>query len=111
MKEFCSSLRKDATKIILKRKKMLPLTKEELNVHQDARNCYICVKRILNPLRLVKNKNNRKVRYHCNYTGIYRDTAHIICNLKFNVPNDVPVVFDNGSNYDYHFYKRFSKQI
>ena len=26
-----------------------------------------------------------------------------ICNLKFNVPNDVPAVFNNGSNYDYHF--------
>ena len=26
-----------------------------------------------------------------------------ICNLKFNVPNDAPAVFNNGSNYDYHF--------
>ena len=24
-------------------------------------------------------------------------------NLKFNVPNEIPVVFHNGSNYDYHF--------
>ena len=26
-----------------------------------------------------------------------------ICNLRFNVPNEIPVVFHNGSNYDYHF--------
>ena len=23
--------------------------------------------------------------------------------LRFNVPNEIPVVFHNGSNYDYHF--------
>ena len=23
--------------------------------------------------------------------------------LKFNVPNEIPVAFHNGSNYDYHF--------
>ena len=32
-----------------------------------------------------------------------RHTAHSICNLKFNVPNEILVVFHNGSNYDYHF--------
>ena len=29
--------------------------------------------------------------------------ANSICNLKFNVSNKIPVVFHNGSNYDYHF--------
>ena len=29
---------------------MLPLTKKELKSHQDARNCYICGKRILKKL-------------------------------------------------------------
>ena len=29
--------------------------------------------------------------------------AHSICNLKFDVPNEIPVFFHNGSNYDYHF--------
>ena len=23
--------------------------------------------------------------------------------LRFNVPNEIPAVFHNGSNYDYHF--------
>ena len=28
---------------------------------------------------------------------------HSICDLKFNVSNEIPVVFHNGSKYDYHF--------
>ena len=26
-----------------------------------------------------------------------------ICNLKYTVPKKMPIVFHNGSNYDYHF--------
>ena len=48
-------------------------------------------------------KNYRKVRDHCHFTNKYRDALHSICNLKFNVPNEIPAVFHNGSNYDYHF--------
>ena len=32
-----------------------------------------------------------------------RDTEHSICSLKFNVSNEIPVVFHNDSSYDYHF--------
>ena len=81
---------------------MLPLTKKELKSHQDARNCYICGKRILK--KLSKSINYRKVRNHYHYTRKYRGAAHSICNLKFNMPNVViPVVFHNGSNCDYHY--------
>ena len=33
----------------------------------------------------------------------YRGAAHSICNLKFVVPEKIPIAFVNGSNYDYHF--------
>ena len=33
----------------------------------------------------------------------YRGAARSIYNLRFNVPNEIPVVFNNSSNYDYHF--------
>ena len=33
----------------------------------------------------------------------YRGAVHSICNLKYSVPKKIPVVFHNGSNYDYHF--------
>ena len=28
---------------------------------------------------------------------------HSICNLKYSVPKKFPIVFHNGSDYDYHF--------
>ena len=68
---------------------MLPLTKEELNWHQDAKVCYICGKIILK--KLSKSINYQKVRDHCHCTGKYRSAAHSICNLKFNVSNEIPV--------------------
>ena len=45
----------------------------------------------------------RNIRDHCHRTGKYRGAAHRICNLQFNVPNEIPVVFHNSSSYDYHF--------
>ena len=50
-----------------------------------------------------KVKNHQNVRDHCPYTGKYRGTTHSICNLNFNVPNEIPVVFHNSSDYSYHF--------
>ena len=50
-----------------------------------------------------KDKNYQKVKDHCHYTGKYRGAAHTINNERFNIPNEIPVVFHNGSNYDYHF--------
>ena len=53
--------------------------------------------------KLSKSIHYWKVRDHCHYTGKYRGAAHSIYNLKFSVPNEIPVVFHNSSNYDYHF--------
>ena len=69
---------------------MLPLPKEELKSHQDAKVCY-SEKKILK--KLYKIINYQKVRDHCHYTGKYRGGAHNICNLKFNVPYEIPVFF------------------
>ena len=77
---------------------MLPLTEEEL--YQGGKLCYICGKRTLKKL---PKSNCQKVRDHCHYTGKYRGTARSICNLKFNVLNEIAVVFHNSSNYDFHF--------
>ena len=42
MKKFCTSLREHAKNIIdIEQNKMLPLTKEKLKSHQDARVCNI----------------------------------------------------------------------
>ena len=92
MKKFCTSLKEHAQNIIdFEKKSKLPLTKEELKLHQDAKVCYICGKRILK--KFAKDKNYRKVIDHCHFTGKYRGAAHSICNLKFNMSNEIPVVF------------------
>ena len=41
------------------------------------------------------------------------EVQHSICNLRFNVPKEIPVVFHSGSNFDCHRehtekYKTFS---
>ena len=51
------------------------------------------VKMILN---FTKDKKYRKVRDHCLYAGKCRDVAHSISNLKYNVPNKIPLVFNNS---------------
>ena len=43
-----------------------------------------------------------KVKDHCHYTGKYRITAHSFCNLRYKTQNKIPLVFHNGSAYDYH---------
>ena len=48
-------------------------------------------------------KKNYKVRDHCHYTGKYRGATHNICNLRYKVSKEIPIVFHNGSIYDYHF--------
>ena len=44
-----------------------------------------------------------KVRDHCHYTGKFRGAAHGFCNLIYKIPKEIPIVFHNGSTYDYHF--------
>ena len=99
MKKFSKDLREHASKIInYEQKKMTPLTTEEQIYHNKQKICYICKKEFNN-----NDKKNYKVRDHCHYTGKYRGAAHNICNLRYKVPKEIPIVFHNGSTYDYHF--------
>ena len=43
MNKFCTSLREHGKNIIdFQKKKMIPLTKEDVKSHQDGKLCYIC---------------------------------------------------------------------
>ena len=73
-------------------------------ISRKQKVCYICKK------EFYTNKNdenefklNHKVRDHCHYTEKFRGTAHNICNLRYKIPREIPVVFHNGSKHDYHF--------
>ena len=99
MKKFCKDLKEHATRIInYEKKKIIPLTKEEKINYNDQQICYICKKEFDK-----SDKKHHKVRDHCHYTGKYRAAAHNICNLRYKVPKEIPIVFHNGSTYDYHF--------
>ena len=94
MKRFCKDLKDHATKIIdFKKKTMIPLTKEEEDNYNKESTCHICK----------KDFNNDKIRDHCHFTGKYRGAAHNMCNLRYKVSKNIPVIFHNGSTYDYHF--------
>ena len=77
------------------------LTKEQQEPYENARICYICKEKIEN--KFLKEKKYHKVRGHCHYTQKYRGAAHTICNLKYALPKKIPIVFHNGSVYDFHF--------
>ena len=77
---------------------MVPLTAKEEIYYNKQKICYICKKECNND-----DKKQQKVKDHCHYTGKYRGAAHNICNLRYKVPKEIPVVFHNGSTYDYHF--------
>ena len=99
MKNFCKDLIEHATRIMNhEKKKIIPLTKEEKINYNDQKVCYICKKEFDSI-----DKKHHKVRDHCHYTGKYRGAAHNICNLRYKVPKEIPLVFHNGSTYDYHF--------
>ena len=51
----------------------------------------------------MKDKKGHKIKDHCHYKGEERDVAYSICNLKYNGPTKIPIVFCNGSNYDYQY--------
>ena len=52
---------------------------------------------------MIAIKKHYKVKDYCNYSGEYRGAAHNICNLRYRIPKEIPIVFHNGSTYDYHF--------
>ena len=79
---------------------MIPLTKEEKKMHNEQKVYYACKKPFSTD---DDNKKYDKVRDHCHYTGKHGSAAHDICNLRFKLLNKIPVVFHNGSTYDYHF--------
>ena len=53
------------------------------------------------------------IKMHLNYTikseiivtilENIEELSHSICNLRYKTPKEIPVVFHNGSTYDYHF--------
>ena len=68
--------------------------------HETNNTCHICSKTCIN-----------KVRDHCHETGKYRGPACRKCNLRYKQQNFIPVMFRNGSGYDFNLlYSELFKQ-
>ena len=92
---------------------ILGLTDEEKETHENQKICYICEQEFCTDENNKKEfKLKQKVRDHCHYTGKYKRAAHSICNLRYRIPKEIPVVFHNGSTYDHHFIiKQLAKEF
>ena len=53
--------------------------------HEATEKCHICYKEF--------SSENRKARDHCHYMGLYRGAAYNNCNLKYQIPVFMPIVF------------------
>ena len=96
--KICKDLKELGTEIInFEGKKMIPLTNKEIKSYEKQKVCHICKKEFFD------DKNKKKVRHGCHYTGKFRGAAHSVCNLRYKVSKEIPIVFLNGSTYDYHF--------
>ena len=97
----------------MKKKEMILLTDKENESYEKQKICHICKKEFSTD----KDDENmfklyHKVRDHCHYTEKFRGAAHNICNLKYKTPKEIPIVFHNGSTYDYNFIiKQLAKQF
>ena len=78
------------------------LTKKEEENYNNQKICCICKKEFITS-DTTEHKKNHKVRDYCHYTGKYRGAAHNTCNLRYKIPNEIPIIFHNGSTFDYHF--------
>ena len=111
---------KNATKDV---SNMLPMTKEELEAYDKAKNCFICKKKIsytgsMDEFMSISKEDKAKwdkrdqlgpkVRDHDHWSSKYRGAAHLTCNLNYRETEKIPIFFHNGKRYDNHFLLQFA---
>ena len=83
---------------------MIPLTDNENRSYEKQKKCHICQQGFYyDKNEEKKHKLYQKVRDHRHYTGRFRGAAPSICNLRYKVPQEIPVKNHNSSKYDYNF--------
>ena len=103
---FCSDLKELETKIInYKEKEMISLTDNENRSYEKQKKKVTYVKKGFIMIKMKKRNLNytKNLGDHCHYTGKFRGASHSICDLRYKVPQEIPVKIHNGSKYDYHF--------
>ena len=100
VKKFCEHIISEAKRLYnsFPERSMAPLTKSQIKEYKRATKYHICFKPF--------SEKKRRVRDHCHYTGLYRGAAHYSSNLKYKIPNYIPVVFHNLAGYNAHLFIR-----
>ena len=96
MIKFCKDLREHATVIIKCQKKRNTTSDKERKRNTKNKNVGTSSKKNLMTCSM-------RMKSTVGFVGKYRGVAHIICNLRYKRPEEIPVIFYNGSNCDYHF--------
>ena len=91
IKRFARDLLEIETENNFKHNEKMIFTEEDKLYHETNNTCQICSKTCIN-----------KVRDPCHETGKYRGPACKICNLRYKQQNFIPVIFHNGSGYDFN---------
>ena len=89
--------------------------KNEFNTDENDKNEFNTDENDKNEFNTDENNKNafkpyHKIRDHCHYTKKFRGAAHNICILRYKTQKITPVIFHNGSTYDYHFIITRSKK-
>ena len=82
---------------------MIPLTNEENESYLKQKVCHIFKKEFIFDIDSCSEGvyiKYRRVKEHRHFTG---GATHEICNIRYKIPKEIPVVFHNGSVCDYHF--------
>ena len=72
--------------------------------YEEQEVCHICKKKFC----LDENEDDekfkkyQKLKDHCHCTGKFREAAHSICNLRYKVQKNIPIVIHNAG-YNTHF--------
>ena len=100
IKRFANDLLEIETVNNFKRNKQMIFNEEDKLYHETNNTCHICSKTCIN-----------KVKDHCHEICKYRGPACKICNLGYKQQNFIPVIFHNGSGYDFNLiYSELFKQ-
>ena len=107
VEKLCKKLKEHAMKIInYKEKEMIPLTYEQNKSYDEQEACHIreefCTKEDDEEFCMKEDDedyiNRKKFNNHCLYTGKFRGAAHGICNLRYKVPDNIPIIIHNASS-------------
>ena len=100
VEKFCEHIISEAKRLYnsFPEKPMAPQTKSQLKEYKQVTKRHTCFKPF--------SEEKRKVKDHCHYSWLYRGAAHSSCNLKYKIPNYIPVIFHNLAGYDAHLFIR-----